>query len=94
MSKFYYQSSLMSAGRLISELGWNLLDDNGAGPKRVKTALPSKIGLRGLKVSNIWLIIMSNTFKDPRNPHLVDIYWIKIELDQKGLKTNYLPKYG
>ena len=33
---FYFQSSLMSSGRLISELGWNLLDDNEAGPKRVK----------------------------------------------------------
>ena len=44
----------MSLGRLISELGWNLLDDNGAGPKRVKTALPSEIGLKGLKVHNIW----------------------------------------
>ena len=46
VSKFYYQSSLMSSGRLISELDWNLLDDNGAGPKRVKTALPSEIGLK------------------------------------------------
>ena len=49
-------------------------DDNGAEPKRVKTALPSEIGLRGLKVSNIWLTIMSNTLKDPKNPNLVDIY--------------------
>ena len=54
MSNFYYQSSLMSSGRLISELGWNILDDNEAGPKRVKTALPSEIGLRGLKFSKIW----------------------------------------
>ena len=59
------------------------MDNNGVGPKRVKTALPSEIGLRGLKVSNIWLIIMSNTFKDPKNPNLVDIYWVKLQLDQK-----------
>ena len=43
----------MSSGRLISELGLNLLNDDGAVPKRVKTALPSKKRLRELKVSKI-----------------------------------------
>ena len=82
----------MSSGGYISELGWNLLDDNGAGQKRVKTALHSKIGLRGLKISNIWFIMKYNTFMDSKKPNLVDIYCIKIELGQKGLKMSFLPK--
>ena len=92
MPNFYYQLCLMSSGRLFSEHGSNLLDDNGAGPKRVKTVLPSEKGLMGLKVSNIWFIMMYNTFREPKKPNLVDIYCIKIELCQKGLKMPFLPK--
>ena len=59
--------------------------------KRVKAALTSEIGLSWLKNSNICLIMMSNTLRKPKNPNLVDIYWIKKELGQKGLKP-FLPK--
>ena len=44
-----------------------------AGPKRVKAALPFEIGLRGLKNSNICLIMMSNTFRKHKNPNLDDM---------------------
>ena len=73
-AKFYYQSCLLSSGRLIPDIGQNLLDDIGAGPKRVKTALPFDIGLRELKNFNIYLIMMSNAFREPKNPNLAYIY--------------------
>ena len=94
MWNFFYQLCFLSSGRFISDFGSNLLDDIGARPKRVKTALPFKIGLRGLKNSNICLMMMSNTFREPKNPILVDIYWIKIELGKKRVKTALPFKIG
>ena len=68
------------------------MNKNGAGSKRAKNALPSKKGLKGVKDDNILLPIMFITFREPKNPNMIDIYLIKMELGQKGLKMPYLPK--
>ena len=51
-------------GALKSKFGLYLLNKNRAGPKRAKNALPSKIGLRGVKDDNILLPIMFTTFRE------------------------------